>query len=211
MRRWWLAAMPLIVALALSACNSTESVLDQSVGPQSSAAAGTQPVEASQEIAAGDAGEPAGAVAPATVQPALTSPGSGAATLNAQAAALSSNARVQLAPIVGSTVEAVTPLTRRLSQRAAQRGIALVSSGAAYTTHLMKGYFSAITDGGETTVIYVWDVLDPAGNRLHRIQGQEKTEKVTADGWPGVPGPTMEVIGDNTIDQLAAWLAARPG
>jgi hypothetical protein len=143
-----------------------------------------------------------------TVAPAAVAP---ATTLNAQAAALSSNARIQIAPIVGSTVEAVTPLTRRLSQRAASRGIALVSSGATDTTHLLKGYFSAITEGSETTVIYVWDVLDPSGNRLHRIQGQEKTANSAAEGWSGVSSPTMEAIGEKTIDQLAAWLAARPG
>lgn len=204
MKRW----TPLILALVLSACNSTESVLDPSAGPQPSAAVGPQSAEAP---AAGV--EPASVLPPTSIQPAIAASGSvaPATTLNAQAAALSSNARIQFAPIVGSTVEAVTPLTRRLSQRAASRGIALVSSGAADTTHLLKGYFSAITDAGETTVIYVWDVLDPAGNRLHRIQGQEKVLGATAEGWPGVPGSTMEAVADKTVEQLLTWMATRTG
>lgn len=200
-----LLAMPL-----LSACNSTDSAVDPFAAPTPAAAVGSQP--ASPETV--DAAEPADASAPdAALQPVAITPVASAAptTLNAQVAALSTNARVQFAPIVGATVEAVTPLTRRLSQRAASRGIALAGNGDAASTHMMKGYFSAIYDGGETTVIYVWDVLDPAGNRLHRIQGQEKVAGVTAEGWQGVPSETMEAVGDSTIDQLADWLAKPSG
>ena len=51
-------------------------------------------------------------------------------------------------------------------------------------THVLKGYFSAMTEGKETTVIYVWDVYDPAGNRLHRIQGQQKAPAQAAKAGP---------------------------
>ena len=98
--------------------------------------------------------------------------------------------RIQFAPIVGSTVEAVTPLTQRLAERAHERGIGLAGKGGD-ATHILKGYFSAISEGGATTVIYVWDVLDPSGNRLHRIQGQAKADG-RGEGWPAVPPATMK-------------------
>lgn len=75
----------------------------------------------------------------------------------------------------------------------------------------MKGYFSAIADGGKTTVIYVWDVLDPSGNRLHRIQGQQAAPGGQGDGWSSVTSATMEAVADSTISQLSAWLAQRQG
>jgi hypothetical protein len=207
MRRWTFSAALLSAALVLSACNSTDAVLDPSAAPQPSTAAADPsaalPAEGDSVLPSTTAAQP-GAVLSASST--LPQPGT-----NAQTAVLSQQVRLQLAPIVGATVEAVTPLTRRLSQRAAQRGIGLTVSGDPAATHLMKGYFSAVTDGNETTVIYVWDVLDPAGNRLHRIQGQEVLTGATAEGWQGVPAQTMEAVGDKTIDQLAAWLAPQSG
>jgi hypothetical protein len=127
-------------------------------------------------------------------------------------AAISSTERIQVAPIVGSTVEAVTPLTERLALKAKERGIKLAGSSDSSVTHVLKGYFSAITEGKQTTVIYVWDVLDPAGNRLHRIQGQQKVAAAGGrDGWASVPAETMQAIADQTVDQLTQWLSAKSG
>jgi hypothetical protein len=72
----------------------------------------------------------------------------------------------------------------------------------------MKGYFSALTDNDQTTVIYVWDVLDPAGNRLHRIEGQQKAPPGRGEGFAAVTEGTMKTIADQTIDQLVTWLSA---
>lgn len=126
-------------------------------------------------------------------------------------AAINTNARVQFAPAIGVSAEAVPTLSARLRARAGQRGIAVAPSNDPSTTHVMKGYFSAFTDGGETTVIYVWDVLDGSGNRLHRIQGQQKQIGSTGEGWAAVTAPTMEAIADRTIDELAVWLSSAAG
>lgn len=125
-------------------------------------------------------------------------------------AAINSSAKIQFAPIVGSTVEAVTPLTERLAAKARERGIGLARSDDPGATHVLKGYLSAISEGRETTVIYVWDVLDTSGNRLHRIQGQQKVAS-KGEGWAAVPSTTMQSIADTTVDQLVLWLAGRAG
>src|SRR5690606_22626515 len=97
-----------LVALTVSACNSS-SVLDPSSaspGPAASAAAGT-------------------ASAPPSPQP---QPGN-------------SKARLQIAPIVGASVEAAGPLMEALQQKARQRGITLTGSSGQSATHVLKGYF----------------------------------------------------------------------
>jgi hypothetical protein len=129
----------------------------------------------------------------------------------AQVAATLAKTRLQIAPIVGATVEAAAPLTERLALRARERGITLAGSTADQPpTLLLKGYFSAVTEGADTTVIYVWDVYDPAGNRLHRINGQQKAASVKGgDGWSAVAPATMQTIADATIDQISTWLANR--
>ncbi len=129
----------------------------------------------------------------------------------AQAAAILGKARLQIAPIVGTSVEAATPLTQRLAARAKESGITLAGSAGQGATHVLKGYFSTISEGKDTTVIYVWDVYDPAGTRLHRINGQQKAPTVSgAEGWAAVPPATMQAIADQTITQLTNWLAGRP-
>ena len=152
MRRLPFLAGSLLAAIAVSACNSTQDVLE----PSAIAASPPAPGALQAEV---------GAV---PVQNASTN---AAAALNPGIAA---RTRLRFDPIVGATVDVATPLTERLAQRARARGITLAGSADASTTHVLKGYFSTLTEGGQTTIIYVWDVYDPGGNRLHRINGTAK-------------------------------------
>jgi hypothetical protein len=62
---------------------------------------------------------------------------------------------------------------------------------------MLRGYFSAMTEGKDTTVIYVWDVYDPAGTRLHRINGQQTAPSAGAvKAGPTVAPATMQAIAD---------------
>ena len=180
------AACLVVAGSVLAACTSSQDVLEPS------ALVGT---------AASPASPPAFPVATGA------QPGAAAG----QVAAIATDARVQFAPVVGAPTNVATSLSGRLSARAGARGIALVGSGDGTATHVMKGYFSAISDGGQTTVIYVWDVTDPAGTRVHRIQGQTKAPSSGADGWDDVRAATMESIADETLDRLASWLSGRHG
>ena len=192
MGRLPIAAVSLLAAMALTACNMTQDVLEPSaIAPEDSAAS-----LVSTDMAA--------TAAAATETMAATTP-------EPTAAAVPSSVKLQFAPLVGPTVGAATPLTDRLARRARQRGIALAGSSDPAVTHVLKGYFSTFSEGTETTVIYVWDVYDPAGNRIHRITGQEKIAFRGKEGWDGVPQSTMEGIADLTVDKLAAWLASGTG
>ena len=115
------------------------------------------------------------------------------------------------------SVEAAGPLTARLNLQARQRGVTLVGSADQSATNILKGYFSVLTEGKDTSVIYVWDLYDMSGNRLHRINGQQKSASVNSgnsgggDSWKGVSPATMQAIADQTIDQFAAWLGCKAG
>ncbi|WP_187972241.1 hypothetical protein [Aquibium microcysteis] len=173
----------LLACLAVSACSTSEALDPRALFSGQPAAAPAQPAP------------PPGPLAPAATGPVA-----------------SSRLRMEFAPVVGATVDAVTPLSRRLSLQAPQRGIEIVPGGAAPGEYLVKGYLSAIGDGGETIVIFVWDVLDTAGNRLHRIQGQERVAaRAGADPWRSVPSATMEQIADRTIGEIVAWSTSRNG
>jgi hypothetical protein len=194
MRRSHVTTVSLLAALALSACTNAKDVLEPSaIAPQS-----TQALPAAG-TGATPAATPAQPSAAATVPP-------------AKSAAVIARTRLQVAPIVGASVEAATPLTAELQARAKQRGITLAGSTDQTATHVLKGYFSTMSEGKDTIVIYVWDVYDAAGNRLHRINGQQKAPSVNGgEGWPAVAPATMQAIADQTIDQFATWLGGRAG
>lgn len=173
----------LLAAVALSACTSSKDVLEPSAL----------------------VGSTTGSTSPATTFPVAEQPAP------SQTAAITTNARIQFAPVVGAVAEASAPLSARLVSQATSRGISLVAQGDKSATLVMKGYFSTITEAGETTVIYVWDVLDPAGTRVHRIQGQKKDASSGRDGWAAVQPATMEAIADQTVEQLTLWLGTRQG
>ncbi len=165
------------------------------------AALGTQPAPVQQQPAA----QSTATQQPATQQAAAQQPASQTAAVNPQSGALS----VRFLPIIGAPVQAVTPLSRQLGADARAKGITIKSASDASAQHMLKGYFSAFADGSSTTVTYVWDVLDASGNRLNRIQGQEKAPGGGADPWASVPAATMQTIADKTIDSYLAWRNGR--
>ncbi len=187
MKRLPLMAASLLCVLAVSACTSTQDVLEPS-------AIAASPPGTTDPAVPGTAAQPAAATASAPLNPGIAA-----------------RTRLRVDPIVGATVETATPLTERLAQMARARGITLAGSADPSTTHVLKGYFSTLTEGGQTTVIYVWDVYDASGNRLHRINGQQKAPAGGGEGWASVPAATMQGIADATVDQLASWLTGNTG
>lgn len=112
---------------------------------------------------------------------------------------------VRFLPIIGAPVQAVTPLSRQLGAQARANGLTIRPSSDNSTEHILKGYFSAFTDNGKVTIVYVWDILDGSGARLHRMQGQESVPGSGQDPWASVPAATMETIAAKTIQDYVAW------
>lgn len=124
---------------------------------------------------------------------------------------LAGGGSIRFLPIIGAPIAAVTPLSRELANSAAARGLAIKPSSDTSTDNMLKGYFSAFDDGGGTTIVYVWDVLDGSGSRLTRIQGQEKLPGKSSDPWANVQPDTMRKIADDTISKYIAWKSASRG
>jgi hypothetical protein len=119
--------------------------------------------------------------------------------------AKTSEGSIRFLPIIGAPVQAVTPLSKELGASARGNGLTIKSSSDQTAQHVLKGYLSAFSDGDKVTVVYVWDVLDNAGGRLHRIQGQESVPGGGADAWASVPASVMQDIGVNTIAEYMKW------
>ena len=118
---------------------------------------------------------------------------------------------IRFLPIMGAPVEAIRPLSEQLGSEARSHGLTIKTAAEPGSQHILKGYFSAFKDGRKTTIVYVWDVLDQAGNRLHRIQGQDSVETKGADLWSGVPSQTMRDIATKSVGQYVTWRDATAG
>lgn len=112
---------------------------------------------------------------------------------------------IRFLPIIGAPVQAVTPLSKELGASARSNGLTIKASSDQTAEHVLKGYLSAFQDGKSVTVVYVWDVLDNAGARLHRIQGQESVPSKQSDAWSSVPPELMQEIGNATIADYMKW------
>ena len=139
--------------------------------------------------------------------PETSSPAARTSPAQAQAALPAGQVRGQIRfmPVIGAPVNAVTPLSRQLAVEARNRGLAILSSSDSGGDHVLKGYFSADTFDGKTTVYYVWDILDPAGNRMTRVQGQETFAGGSGDPWASVPADVMQRIAARTLTDYVAW------
>lgn len=191
-----------LAAIALTGCNSTEQTLQPIPGDALSAGqtqqsglvpTGAEPgLTSDQNPALNAASGQSASAAPASATPASLPAGQ-------------VRGRIRFTPVIGAPVNAVTPLSRQLAVQARNRGLAILSAADTGGDHVLKGYFSAETFDGQTTVFYVWDILDPAGARMHRIQGQESVTARGGDPWAAVPADVMERIATRSIDDYVSW------
>jgi hypothetical protein len=113
--------------------------------------------------------------------------------------------RIGIDRIEGAPAAASAVLRGELVAVAAGRRIGLVESGA---TLLLRGYFSVVASSAGTLVVYVWDLTDIAGNRLHRISRQQTTTAIADEPWDVVAGTMARQIATDTIYELELWLSA---
>ncbi|NSX86166.1 hypothetical protein G6L86_11280 [Agrobacterium tumefaciens] len=141
---------------------------------------------------------------PAAAQPAP-------AQQTASLAPASSANSIRFLPIIGAPVQAVTPLSRQLGAEARAKGLTIRASNDNSAENILKGYFSAFADGAKVNVVYVWDILDANGVRLHRLQGQETVAAKGSDPWAAVTDRVMQDIAAKTLNEYSSWKQSQQG
>ena len=182
--------------------------------PQNTLEAQAQALQAGQLSPSASDPQSSAPLAPSVAAPPLSAaapPPSAPAIETAAAPPSAASGTIRFLPIIGAPVQSVTPLSRQLGAQARASGLAIRASADTGTDHILKGYFSAFEDGEAVTVVYVWDILDNSGARLHRLQGQEKVPAASKETWSAVPPSTMETIATKTINEYVAWKLAQQG
>lgn len=128
---------------------------------------------------------------------------------NQQLASLPSGPGITFLPVTGAPQRSVTTLSRSLKSAALNYDVNLIPSNASGANYRVKGYFSALDDGSGTLLVYVWDVLDARGSRLHRISGQQRTSSKSSNPWSSVSSTEIDRVAADTMARLRSWLANR--
>ncbi len=126
-----------------------------------------------------------------------------------QSASLGRIPPVSFLPVSGAPQSAVASLAGALRSAAESNAIPVVVSVQQGATYQLKGYFSAVNDASGTLVVYVWDVLDASGRRVHRISGQERGAAAKGDPWGGVTPEVLTRIANATMASLRDWAGSR--
>ena len=107
---------------------------------------------------------------------------------------------------IGVPTTKADALFRGIGTYARQRNLTLVRRDDPTAVYRVRGYLTAIGGTGDTTVSYVWDILDAQDQRVHRISGVETTGSGEADPWSAVNDQVLATIAARTVEGLHAWV-----
>lgn len=109
-------------------------------------------------------------------------------------------------PFTGIPGNVADDLASEIAAAAKLKKITLVKRVGSPATYRVKGFLSAISSDNAASVVYVFDVFDANGKRLHRITGERQAGVYAGDPWSGVSTSQLNLIATDVIFQLDAWL-----
>lgn len=126
-----------------------------------------------------------------------------------EVASLDTSKAMTFLPFEGAPQSKASSLTRLLNSTAQSNGLAILPATRKGAKYRVKGYFSALNDGNGTLLVYVWDVVDGSGKRLHRINGRERTGTSRTDPWQAITDAEIERVAKDTTSRLKTWVDKR--
>jgi hypothetical protein len=123
-------------------------------------------------------------------------------------AAVAPKTRVAVAPIMGAPDNVGRDVGTKLGTALERQSITLAKAGdtADYT---LRGYMVATKERAGTKVSYIFDLTDPAGKRVNRIQGEETAPGGDAKNpWAVLTPELSQRITDKAASSLSGALAS---
>ena len=119
----------------------------------------------------------------------------------------SQSARIAIAPVIGAPDAVAKQLQSQLTNDIEAQRISVAKSPNETAEYTLRGYVVSAREQGRTKVSYIWDVTDPAGQRVNRITGEEVISGArSSDPWAAVTPQVVNTISNKTVGSLAAWL-----
>jgi hypothetical protein len=139
-----------------------------------------------------------------------------AATPTGSIAAPNTRATIALARVIGAPENVADSLSSQLKSSLQAQNVSVIDlpSGdgkpAGSFDYTLRGYVVAARERTGAKVSYIWDVMDPAGQRVKRLTGEQTIQGATSrDPWTAVSAPITAQIAQKTAQDLGAWLPAQ--
>jgi len=128
-------------------------------------------------------------------------------SLASASGALSSGATVAFESIDGPPPAVFRKLVEALNEEAHARQVRVVSRlGPA--RYRVRGYVSAVVEGGKTSFDWVWDVYDADKRRALRISGKAPAAKRQRDAWSAADDQVLRRMAGDGMERLTVFLNA---
>jgi hypothetical protein len=118
------------------------------------------------------------------------------------------NAKLQIAPVIGSPENVARDLQSQLASDIGREGLSVVTANNATGEFVVRGYIVAAQEKSKAKISYIWDVTDQSGKRVHRITGEEVVASAAKDPWSAATPNVIARISGKTSKQIASWIAA---
>lgn len=130
--------------------------------------------------------------------------------LTAPAAVPSSSVKLAIAPVIGAPETVAKQMQSSLTSALGKHSIAVAQSATDRTDYTLRGYVVSAREKAGVKVSYIWDVTDPAGQRVNRITGEEVVSAgADRDPWNSVSPQVIESISNKTASQIATWMPSQ--
>lgn len=118
----------------------------------------------------------------------------------------SEGVKILILPFLGIPTTTGDAVYREIRARAPKSGVQLVLRLDEPASFRLRGYFSAVTTGSGTTIVFRMDLFDPSGRHVHQFSGQELAPTAFGDPWSGVDRKVTDHLAARIIELIKAWL-----
>ncbi|MGD9668058.1 MAG: hypothetical protein AB7U75_03270 [Hyphomicrobiaceae bacterium] len=126
------------------------------------------------------------------------------------ATAPSTAVKLAVAPVIGAPETVAKQMQSSLSSALAKQNIAVAKDATDKSDYTLRGYVVSAREKTGVKVSYIWDVTDPAGQRVNRITGEEIVAAgADRDPWASVSSQMIDTISGKTASQIATWLPSQ--
>lgn len=120
------------------------------------------------------------------------------------------NARLALAPVIGAPDNVAKQMQTALGGALQKQKVTVAQNATDKADYTLRGYVVSAREKAGVKVSYIWDVTDPAGQRLNRITGEEIVAGATQrDPWQAITPPLIEKISTKAAGQVVTWLSSQ--
>ena len=118
--------------------------------------------------------------------------------------------RFAVAAVFGAPDNVAKQMQTSITGALQKSSLAVSQNPADKADYTLRGYVVSAREKAGVKVSYIWDVTDPAGQRLNRITGEEVVAAAQGrDPWSAVTPQVIETISAKTATQVSTWMASQ--